>query len=356
VFQLHELGWNSFFQQYLKAGDSRMPARIVEQQRSAYRVVCEAGELMAETAGRLRYAAAERSGLPVVGDWVLIEARFAEGRASIHEVLPRRTKFSRKEAGSETTEQIAAANIDTVFLMTSLNADLNLRRIERYLTTVWDSGALPVILLSKADLCDDAPSAIVAVDEVALGVPIHAVSALTGEGLEQLHEYLKSGQTIALLGSSGVGKSTLINRFLGREVQKVREIRDDDARGRHTTTARRLFLLPAGGMLIDTPGMRELQLWDASDGLSQTFSDIELLAQDCRFRDCHHESEPGCAIQAALAKQQLSSARFESYQKLRRELRYLARKQDVLRRIQETRKWKRIHKAVRKLYKNRDKP
>ena len=356
MFHLHELGWNSFFQQHVKTGDSRIPARIVEEQRSAYRVLCAAGELPAETAGHLRHAAMGRSGLPAVGDWVLIEARLAEGRATIHEVLPRKSKFSRKSAGQETAEQIVAANIDTVFLMTSLNADLNLRRIERYLTTVWDSGAQPVVLLSKADLCEDSTAAMEAVASVAFGVPIHTLSSVTGDGLAQIREYLRPGRTAALLGSSGVGKSTLINRLLGDEVQKVREIREDDARGRHTTSARRLFLLRGGGMLIDTPGMRELQLWDTGDGLSQTFDDIQLLAHDCRFRDCRHESEPGCAVQSALAGHQLSSERFESYVKLRRELEHLARKQDVFARTEQNRKWRRIHKAARELYKHRNKP
>ena len=352
---LHELGWNSFFQQHITTDDSRIPARIIEQQRSVYRVACEDAELQAEIAGHLRHTAG-RSGLPIVGDWVLIEARLAERRATIHEVLPRKSKFSRKAAGHETVEQVVAANIDTVFLMTSLNADLNLRRIERYLTTIWDSGAQPVVLLSKADLCEVAATAMDAVAEVAFGVPVHALSSFTGDGLDQLRAYLRPGQTGALLGSSGVGKSTLINRLLGHEVQKVRDIREDDDRGRHTTTARRLFVLPAGGMLIDTPGMRELQLWDAGDGLSQTFDDIQLLAQHCRFRNCRHESEPGCAVQSALARQELSAERFDSYLKLRRELNYVARKQDVFARIEENRKWKRVHKAVREIYKNRDKP
>src|SRR5262245_24697654 len=214
VFHLHELGWDSFFQQYLKTDTSLMPARVVEEQRSTFRVACEAGELTAETTGHLRYAAVERSALPAVGDWVLIEPRVGEGRATIHEVLPRKTKFSRKSAGQETAEQIVAANIDTVFLMTSLNADLNLRRVERYLTSIWDSGARPVILLSKADLCNDVPHAMDAVAEVAFAVPIHALSSTTGEGIAHLDKYLKPGQTVTLLGSSGVGKSTLINRLL----------------------------------------------------------------------------------------------------------------------------------------------
>ena len=356
MFQLHELGWSSFFQQHLKTSDARIPARVIEEQRSAYRVACESGELIAETSGHLRHMTAATAGRPAVGDWVLIEARYAERRATIHEVLPRKTKFSRKAAGQETTEQIVAANIDSVFLMTSLNADLNLRRIERYLTIVWESGAQPIVLLSKADLCVDSMAAMEAVAGIAFGVPIHVLSAVTGDGLEDLQGYLKPGQTVALLGSSGVGKSTLINRLLGATVQKVRDIRDDDDRGRHTTTARRLFLLPKGGMLIDTPGMRELQLWDVDDGLSQTFDDIEILARDCRFRDCRHQSEPGCAVQLALSRDELSNERFESYCKLRRELNYLTRKQDVLARIEENRKWKRTHKAVRELYKNRDKP
>jgi ribosome biogenesis GTPase len=194
VSHLHELGWSSFFQQHLKPGESRIPARIVEEQRAMYRVACEEGELSAEIAGHLRHKVAGRAGLPAVGDWVLIEARIAEGRATIHEVFPRKSKFSRKAAGQETAEQIVTANIDTVFLVTSLNADLNLRRIERYLTTIWDSGARPVVLLSKADLCADSASAVAAVEEITFGVPVEAMSAATGEGLDRLAEYLKPGQ------------------------------------------------------------------------------------------------------------------------------------------------------------------
>lgn len=355
MFQLHELGWSSFFEQHMKPEDSRVRARIVEEQRGLYHVAGEFGELAAEITGQMRHSAIGRAGLPAVGDWVLV-ARPAGGRATIQEVLPRKSKFSRKAAGQETIEQVVAANIDTVFLVTSLNADMNLRRIERYLTTVWDSGARPVVLLSKADLSSDAANAVEAVSNVAFGVPVHPLSAATGEGLDQLDAYMKPGETVALMGSSGVGKSTLINRLLGQDVQKVLEIRETDARGRHSTTARRLFVLPGRGMLIDTPGMRELQLWDAGDGLSQTFSDIEALAERCRFGDCRHESEPGCAVQSALKSGELPGDRFESFLKLRRELMFLERKHDVVARIAETRKWKRIHKANRDLYRNRDKP
>jgi len=355
VSHLYELGWNSFFQQHVHPDDLRVPARVVEEQRELFRVACEAGEFQAELTGHLRHTVTTRSGLPAVGDWVLIEVR-SGGRATIHEVFPRKTKFSRKAAGQETVEQIAAANFETVFVMTSLNADLNLRRLERYLTATWDSGAQPVILLTKSDLCTDIMPSLEAVSEVAFGVPIIALSSVTGAGIEQIFQYLKKGQTAVLLGSSGVGKSTLMNCLLGRSVQAVRDIREDDARGRHTTTARRLFILPNGGMLIDTPGMRELQLWDETGGFSQTFSDIQAIAEECRFRDCGHQTEPGCAVQAALAEQRLSPDRLESYFKLRRELRYLARKQDAVARIEETRRWKSIRKSVRELYKHRNKP
>lgn len=356
MVRLQELGWSPFFQQHWndKTG-RRMPARIIEEQRSMYRVASENAELLAELSGQLRYAALDRADLPAIGDWVGIEARLTEGRATIHEVLPRRSCFSRKSAGEQTTEQIVAANIDTVFVVTSLNADLNVRRIERYLATCWDSGARPVVLLSKADVCEDIGAAIEAVSEVAVGVPIHALSAMTGEGLDPINGYLKTGETVALLGSSGVGKSTLINRLLGSNIQSVLEIREDDSRGRHATTARRLFVLPQGGMLIDTPGMRELQLWDADSGLSQAFEDIETLAANCRFRDCGHQSEPGCAVQEALSENRLMADRFESYLKLRREMDYMARKQDVLARIETTKQWKRLHKAARERYRHKGK-
>src|SRR6266496_1557230 len=330
--RLEALGWNSFYESQVSPAEREIfvPARVSEEQKNLYRLLTQFGELLAEVSGKLRYEAENQEDFPAVGDWVLAQSRLDEGRATIHRILSRRSKFSRNSAGDKTSEQIVAANIDTVFLVSSLNRDLNPRRIERYLAMSWESGARPVILLNKSDLCEDPEREVLRVKVVASGAPVHVISALTRRGMEALDSYLGPAQTVALLGSSGVGKSTVVNSLMGEDVQHVREIREDDDRGRHATTCRQLIVLPQGGLLIDTPGMRELQLWESRSGLQRTFSDIDTLAIHCRFRDCRHETEPGCAVRGALEEGALESDRFEHFRKLERELAYLARKQDTL--------------------------
>src|SRR6185295_7151045 len=278
--------------------------------------------------------------------WVVISSRSERDRVVIHAVLPRRTSFARKIAGSRTEEQIVGANIDTVFLVTSLNQDFSLRRIERYLITAWESGANPIIILSKADLCDGLSGAIDEVQAIARGVPIYAISVVTGCGLQDLAQYFKPGQTVALLGSSGVGKSTLINHLTGVDRLKVQTVREHDERGRHTTTHRELILLPDGGLVLDTPGMRELQLWDSDESLQLVFDDIEALAGRCFFSDCRHQDEPRCLVRQALATGTIDAERYQSYEKLQKELRYQARRKDKLSEIVEKKKWKKLSRLA----------
>jgi ribosome biogenesis GTPase len=260
--------------------------------------------------------------------------------------LPRRTTFARKIAGSRTEEQIVGANVDTVFLFTSLNQDFSLRRIERYLLIAWESGANPVIVLSKSDLCDEAAGPINEMQTVARGVPIHAISVVTGSGLQDVAQYFKCGQTVALLGSSGVGKSTLINHLAGVDLLKVQTVRESDDRGRHTTTHRELVLLPAGGLVLDTPGMRELQLFDGDESLQLVFDDIEALAAGCYFSDCRHQDEPRCVVREALSAGTIDIERYQSYEKLQKELKYVARRKDKLLEIGERKKWKKLSRLA----------
>ncbi len=348
--RLPAFGWSEFFENHFcaYAAQGYTAGRVALEHKQLYRVYTEHGELLADLAGKLRHEARRRADLPAVGDWVVLRPRPAEGKATIHAVLPRRSKFARKTAGERTEEQIVGANIDTVFLVMSLNQDFNPRRIERYLIVAWNSGASPAIVLSKADLCADAAARVAELQAVAAGVPLHVISSVTQAGLDALTPYLRRGQTVALLGSSGVGKSTLINHLLGCEQQKVQTVRADDDRGRHTTTHRELILLPSGGLVLDTPGMRELQLWDGPAGLPRAFDEIEELASRCYFRNCQHRDEPHCAVREAVEAGALDPARYRNYDKLQRELHYLEIKQDQGAQLAEKKKWKQLSRLASK--------
>ena len=319
---LAALGWNAAFERHfeLHALQGLIPARIAVEHRNQYEVLAERGALTAALAGKLRHASVARRDRAAVGDWVAIIPPPADGVATIQAVLPRISVFTRKMSGRDQEEQIIAANVDVVFLVSSLNSELNLRRVERYLTLAWESGARPMIVLSKADLVEDAAPFVREVESVAAGVPVVLTSARTGVGIEKLREALGGDRTGAVLGSSGVGKSALINALAGFERQATGKIREGDDKGRHTTTRRELVCLPGGGLLIDTPGMRELALADAGHGLLSAFDDIESLAAACGFGDCSHTSEPGCAVRAAVAEGRLASERLASFEKLTREL------------------------------------
>lgn len=343
-FDLEALGWSPFFAAHWPEGTHK-PARVVGQSRGLYRVRTGDGECLAELSGRLQYLADSADDLPAAGDWVGIVAQRA-GRARIDHLLPRRTGLSRKAAGRLVSEQVVASNMDTVFLVTSLNQEFNLRRMERYLTLIWDGGARPVLLLNKADLCADIDGYLQELERVAIGVSVHVISALAGTGLEVLWQYLDRGLTAAFVGSSGVGKSTIINRLAATSLA-TQPVREHDDRGRHTTSSRQMIFLSSGGMVIDTPGMRELQLWEGEAGMRHAFPDIANFGQHCKFRDCTHGGEPGCAVEAAILDGRLGRERLESHAKLQAEMRFQARKSDPRIAREDKEKWKRIYRAMR---------
>ena len=327
---LQDLGWDKVFARHFKRleGHDLIAARVISQGRKEYLVRTVEGELMVPVSGRLVHKSKSKAELPTVGDWVTLQPGRKPNEYRLGTVLPRKSWFSRKEIGESQAEQIIAANIDYVFVVSGLDGEFKPRRIERYLTLTQSCGVEAVIVLNKTDLCDDVAGCVAAAKVVSGDRAIHTVCAITNNGIEGLRTYLGVGKTIATLGSSGVGKSTLINDLLGEERQKTREVRDSDKQGRHTTTRRELILLPSGGMLIDTPGMRELQLWANQADLEEAFEEIQKLGQDCKFRDCKHENEPGCAVRAALEAGTLDAQRMESYLGLQAELAELAKRQN----------------------------
>jgi ribosome biogenesis GTPase len=331
---LDALGWDAEFASAFEQlkDDNLFPARVAAQHRGEYVLLAETEEIRAKAAGRLFYEQKVGGQLPAVGDWVGVTPP-----ATITSILPRRSAFIRKHAGDDSMEQVLAANVDAAFLLAGLDDDFSLRRLERYITTAWESGASPIVVLTKADLCDDVPAAVLAVESVAIGVPVHPVSNVLGTGLDALAPYLQPGRTVVLLGSSGVGKSTLLNRLAGAEVMKTRAVAADGT-GRHTTVHRELVPLAGGGLVIDTPGLRELQFWEGD--INAAFEDIEALAIECRFRNCAHTTEPGCAVLAATEAGTLELDRLRSWRKLQRELEAVAARTD--RRLQLARKqrWK----------------
>ena len=332
---LNELGWDDGWWSALEQldEDNLIPGRVAAQHRGAYAVWTADGELRARAAGRLFYEHEVGEPVPAVGDWVALH------ESTITAILPRRSAFIRKRAGFGSDEQVLAANVDTAFLLAGLDDDFSLRRLERYVTTAWDSGAVPVVVLTKADLCDDVGDALLQVETVAIGVPVVPVSNVTGVGVDEVEERLQPGRTAVLLGSSGVGKSTLLNRLAGNELMRTGAVAADGT-GRHTTTHRELVRLPSGALMIDTPGLRELQFWEGDIGAA--FEDIEALALECRFRDCAHESEPGCAVHAAIDDGTLALDRLRSWRKLQRELEAIAARTDRRLRAARKKRWKQI--------------
>lgn len=347
---INDYGWNEYFEKEWKerSSDGMIAGRVIADYGQLLRIVTDSGELsVSRPVHKLN-----NDMLIAVGDWVVLEY-VAEYELAIRAVLSRKTKFSRVAAGVELKEQIVAANVDTIFITQSLNKDFNMKRLERYLIAAWESGAIPVVVLTKADCCDDVVEKMAIVYSTAPGVEVHTISCITGEGIEEIQKYFVQGKTVALLGSSGVGKSTLVNTLAGEDLLKTQSIREDDSRGRHTTTHRQLILLPKGGLILDTPGMRTLSLWDTDVGMEVMFGDVEELTALCRFHDCKHQNEPECAVREALDTGKLEIKRWESWLKLQKELVHLEAKKEGKQRLQEKQFGKQIAKFQKEFYKGR---
>jgi ribosome biogenesis GTPase len=347
---LQALGWNDFFQDQLDPEEpNQIPARVTRQDLTGYQVECEHGQLLASLPGKFHHDAQSRAEIPTVGDWVMLGSVELElGKAQIQRLLTRKTRFSRREPGEKLGQQVVAANIDTVFIVSGLDDNFNLNRIQRYLLLTWESGAEPCILLNKSDLCRNIEARIQAVEQVAHGTRILAISGLTGDGLQSLKDILVSGTTSALLGSSGVGKSTIINTLLGFDYFETNSVRETDSRGRHTTTHREMARIPGAGLIIDTPGMREIQIWADRSSLAQSFADLEELSDKCKFRDCMHDTEPGCAVKSAIDCGDLSANRLTSYRKLLDEINALGEQQELQRRLDKNPQARKPHRPSKK--------
>ena len=350
---LKSLGWNSFFEENSKSFKEKglSFARVITEHKERYIIATEIGDLQAEVTGKLLYSSESAAVLPKVGDWVAVVIYEDEMKAIIHDLLPRKSVFGRKASGKKIQEQVIASNIDILFVVQSLDSNYNLRRLERYLTMAYEGNMEPVIILNKSDLCHDLNEKLQEVKNIFHNINSLAISAQTGFGINFIKELITEGKTCALVGSSGVGKSSIINSILGYNKQKVNDVRISDLKGKHTTTTRDLIILPCGGMIIDTPGMREFQLWNTEDGLESAFTEIEKLSPGCRFNDCSHIHETGCAVLNALQSGELSRERYDSYLKLRKEAEWIKRKTDPDEMKKHEQKWKKIHSQFRKFQK-----
>lgn len=347
--KLDLLGYNSFYEKSFKElnREDLIPGRIAVENKNNYEVFTEAGEVTAEVSGNLLFNTEVKAELPKVGDWVAL-ALF-DDLGIIHNVLKRQVKLSRKNVDNKTEEQVIAANVDVVFVMQSANDNFNLNRMERQVTAIYNSGAMPAIILSKTDLCDDVENLVSEIKVRLSEIQIFPLSSIKNNGLEELEKNMLQGKTYIIIGSSGVGKSTLINSLIGEDVLKTLEIREADSKGRHATTRRQMLVLPNGGIIIDTPGMREFGLWEDVNGISKTYFEFEEYAHNCKYDDCSHTVETGCAVLKAVEDGEIDHGRYENYLKLRKELNYLETKIDVRKAIEEKKKWITIQKDYRRI-------